>query len=61
MRVLLINYFFIVAAFLLMLDSPILFLHIVSILTVLAVFQYWNHRKNANGFLTIIRTVCRTE
>jgi len=59
----LVNYFCIVAAFILMLDSTISVFHLISILILLSVCLYKQLRRDLNveGFLETIRSVCRTE
>ena len=58
-----VNYFYIVAAFMLMLDSTISFFHVVSVLIFLSIClrQHLRFDSKDDGYLTVLRSVCRTE
>jgi len=59
----LVNYFCIVAAFMLMLDSSILLFHVVSALIIISIIlrKYSRLDSKDDGYLTVHRSVCRTE
>jgi len=59
----LVNYFFIVAAFMLMLDSTISVFHVVSVLILLSICLRKHFRLDSkdDGYLAVLRSVCRTE
>jgi len=61
MEKILINYFYIVAAFLLMLDYSISFFHVISIVLLVTIYLFYHINTNTNGFLIEFRSVCRIE
>jgi len=61
MEKILINYFYIVAAFLLMLDYSVSFFHVISIILLTTVYLFFHINTKANGFLAEFRSICRIE